>query len=181
MNGRERYFNTLNFRNETAKWLHGPVAKDRTFFAGGSWNAGSNPGVASSSFFTFIVFLPFGFLLFILTADLVSFARFLRKRISSLHIFITLSPSFHGFITNQFNDLLPVGFLAQIDGFHSDVTNLHSQKKRGFRNFQRPYWWTKIVRQYGISIQSSTKVNEMFRQITLKLWATKKKTYQTLV
>ena len=128
MNGRERYFNTVNFRNETAKWLHGPVAKDRTFFAGGSWNAGSNPGIASSSFFTFIVFLPFGFLLFILTADLVSFARFLRKRISSLHIFITLSPSFHGFTTNQFNDLLPVGFLAQIDGFHSDVTNLHSQK-----------------------------------------------------
>ena len=29
-------------------------------------------------------FLPFGFLLFILTADPVSFARFLRKRISSL-------------------------------------------------------------------------------------------------
>ena len=28
-------------------------------------------------------FLPFGFLLFILTADLVSFAKFLRKRISS--------------------------------------------------------------------------------------------------
>ena len=34
-------------------------------------------------FFPFIVFLPFGFVLFILTADLVSFARFLRKRISS--------------------------------------------------------------------------------------------------
>ena len=34
-------------------------------------------------FFRFIVFLPFGFVLFILTADLVSFARFLRKRISS--------------------------------------------------------------------------------------------------
>ena len=30
-----------------------------------------------------IVFLPFGFLLFILTADPVSFERFLRKRISS--------------------------------------------------------------------------------------------------
>ena len=30
-----------------------------------------------------IVFLPFGFLLFILTADPVSFARFLRKRFSS--------------------------------------------------------------------------------------------------
>ena len=31
----------------------------------------------------FIVFLPFAFLLFILTADPVSFARFMRKRISS--------------------------------------------------------------------------------------------------
>ena len=34
-------------------------------------------------FFSFIVFLPFGFLLFIVSADPVSFARFLRKRISS--------------------------------------------------------------------------------------------------
>ena len=34
-------------------------------------------------FFSFIVFLPFGLLLFVLTADPVSFARFLRKRISS--------------------------------------------------------------------------------------------------
>ena len=34
-------------------------------------------------FLSFIVFLPFGFLLFILTADPFSFARFLRKRISS--------------------------------------------------------------------------------------------------
>ena len=31
-------------------------------------------------------FLPFGFLLLILTADPVSFARFLRKRISGLHM-----------------------------------------------------------------------------------------------
>ena len=43
----------------------------------------STLGVATSIFFSFIVFLPFGFLLFILTADPVSFARFLRKRISS--------------------------------------------------------------------------------------------------
>ena len=58
------------------------------FFAGGSWAAGSNPGVATSSFifFSFIVFLPSGFLLFILAADPVSFARFLRKRISSLSL-----------------------------------------------------------------------------------------------
>ena len=42
----------------------------------------SYPCVATS-FFSFMFFLPFGFVLFILTADHVSFARFLRKRISS--------------------------------------------------------------------------------------------------
>ena len=57
--------------------------RGRTVFAGGSWDARSNPRVATSIFFSFIVFLPFGFLLFILTADPFSFARFLRKRISS--------------------------------------------------------------------------------------------------
>ena len=30
------------------------------------------------------------------------------------HIFITLSSSFHGFITHQLNDLLPVGLLAEL-------------------------------------------------------------------
>ena len=34
--------------------------------------------------------------------------------IYDFHIFITLSSSFHGFITNQFNDLQPVGLLAQL-------------------------------------------------------------------
>ena len=29
------------------------------------------------------------------------------------------------------------------------------------------------VHQYGVSIQSSTKVRETFRQISQKLWATK--------
>ena len=38
----------------------------------------------SDFFFVCFTFLPFGFLLFILTAYPVSFARFLRKRISSL-------------------------------------------------------------------------------------------------
>ena len=32
--------------------------------------------------------------------------------IYDFHIFKTSSSSFHGFITNQFNDLLPVGLLA---------------------------------------------------------------------
>ena len=40
---------------------------------------------------------------------------------------------------------------------------------RCFVDFWQPYWWTKMVHQYGISIQSSTKVRETFRQITQKL------------
>ena len=34
--------------------------------------------------------------------------------IYDFHIFITSSSSFHGFNTNQFNNLLPVGLLAQL-------------------------------------------------------------------
>ena len=45
-------------------------------------------------FFSFIAFLPFGFLLFIPTADPVSFARLLQKRISSLVPFVK---PFHSF------------------------------------------------------------------------------------
>ena len=43
----------------------------------------STLGVVTYIFFLSSFFLPFGFLLFILTAEPVSFARFLRKRISS--------------------------------------------------------------------------------------------------
>ena len=62
-----------------------PSGQKLHIFAGGSRGAGSNPDVATSIFFffSFIVLLPIGFLLFIFTADPVSFARFLRKRISS--------------------------------------------------------------------------------------------------
>ena len=42
-----------------------------------------------------------------------------------------------------------------------------------FVDFRLAYWCTKTVHQYGVSIQSSTKVRETFWQITLKLWATK--------
>ena len=66
---------------------HGPVIRGRTFFTGGSWDAGSNPTVATTFFFFFfMVFLPSGFLLLILTADPVSFARFLLKRIANKFI-----------------------------------------------------------------------------------------------
>ena len=63
-----------------------PSGQKSHFFRGGCPGAGSNLGVAVSIFFFFHLFfrfLPFGFLLFILTSHPVSFARFLRKLISS--------------------------------------------------------------------------------------------------
>ena len=49
--------------------------------------------------------------------------------IYDFHIFITSSSSFHGFITNQFNDLLRVGLLAQL------VRALHRYHRRqGFES-----------------------------------------------
>ena len=54
-----------------------PSGQKAHFFRGGS------PGAGSNLFHRFFRFLPFGFLLFILTADTVSFARFLRKLIPS--------------------------------------------------------------------------------------------------
>jgi len=52
VNGRERYFKTINFTKELMQGLHGQVVVGRTFFAGGSWGADSNSGVATSSFFS---------------------------------------------------------------------------------------------------------------------------------
>ena len=85
MNDREKYFNTINFNELSVRWSHGPVVRGCIFsLEEVGVQLVSNPGVSTSIFFfSFIVFLPFGFLLFILTADPVSFARFLRKRISS--------------------------------------------------------------------------------------------------
>ena len=84
MNGREKYFNSINFDELPVQWSHGPVVRGRTFsLEEVGVQLGSKPGVSTSIFFSFIVFLPFGFLLFIPTADPVSFARLLRTRISS--------------------------------------------------------------------------------------------------
>ena len=77
VNGGERYFNIINFNKQLAQWLHCRVVRGCTFFAGEVLRG------YFRFFFSFIVFLPFGFLLFILTADPVSFARFFRKHISS--------------------------------------------------------------------------------------------------
>ena len=49
--------------------------------------------------------------------------------IYDFHIFITSLSSFHGFNTNQFNDLLPVGLLAQL------VKALHRYRRgQGFES-----------------------------------------------
>ena len=77
VNGGERYFNIINFNKQLAQWLHYGVVRGCNFFAGEVLRG------YFRFFFSFIVFLPFGFLLFILTADPVSFARFFRKHISS--------------------------------------------------------------------------------------------------
>ena len=45
---------------------------------------------------------------------IIIYSNSLRSSLYDFHIFITSSSSFHGFITNQFNDLLPVGLLAQL-------------------------------------------------------------------
>ena len=78
MNGREKYFNTINFDELSVQWSHGPVVRGRTFsLEEVGVQLCSNPGVSTSiCFFLSSFFLPFGFLLFILTADPVSFARF---------------------------------------------------------------------------------------------------------
>ena len=44
--------------------------------------------------------------------------------IYDFHIFITSSSSFHGSITNQLNDLLPVGLLAQLVECCTDITEV---------------------------------------------------------
>ena len=44
--------------------------------------------------------------------------------IYDFHIFITSSSSFHGFITNQLNDLLPVGLLAQLVEYCTGITEV---------------------------------------------------------
>ena len=80
----EKNTSTLLIMMSHGQWSHGPVVRGRIFsLEEVGVQLGSNPSVSTSIFFSFIVFLPFGFLLFILTADPVSFARFLRKRISS--------------------------------------------------------------------------------------------------
>ena len=84
MNGREKYFNTINFDELSVQWSHGPVVRGRTYRwtkLGCNWVPA--PACLLPFFFSFIVFLPFGFLLSILTADPVNFARFLRKCISN--------------------------------------------------------------------------------------------------
>ena len=43
---------------------------------------------------------------------IIIYSNSLRSSLYDFHIFMTSSSSFHGFITNQFNNLLPVGLLA---------------------------------------------------------------------
>ena len=62
VNGREKYFNNINFDELSAQWSHGPVVRGHTLSLDEvGLQLGSSPGVSTSIFFSFIVFLPFGF------------------------------------------------------------------------------------------------------------------------
>ena len=70
VNGREKYFKTITFIWNIVQGSHGPVVRGSASCNGGSWDAGSHPGRGNLQFFfSFIVFLPFGLFLFIVTAD----------------------------------------------------------------------------------------------------------------
>ena len=54
MNGREKYFNTINFDELSAQWSHGPVVSGHTFsLEEVGVQLGSNPGVSTSIFSVF--------------------------------------------------------------------------------------------------------------------------------
>ena len=53
------------------------------------------------------------------------------------HMLITLSSSFYGFITNQFNDLLPVGLLAQLEERCTSIAEVKGSNFVRARNFFR--------------------------------------------
>ena len=63
MNGREKYFNTINFNELSVRWSHGPVVRGRTFLLEEvGVQLGSNPGVSTSIlFFLSSFFYPLAF------------------------------------------------------------------------------------------------------------------------
>ena len=62
MNGREKYFNTINFDELSVQWSHGPVVRGRTFsLEEVGVQLGSNPSVSTSIFFLSSFFYPLAF------------------------------------------------------------------------------------------------------------------------
>ena len=60
---------------------------------------------------------------------IIIYSNSLCSSLYDFHIFMTSSSSFHGFITNQFNNLFPVGLLAQL------VRALHGYRRgQGFES-----------------------------------------------
>ena len=55
-------------------------------------------------------------------------------------IFITSSSSFHGFIMNQFNDLLPVGLLAHLEGVLHRYCRGQGFESHTSLNFFQPFF-----------------------------------------
>ena len=62
MNGREKYFNTINFDDLSVQWSHGPVVRGRTFpLEEAGLQLGSSPGVSTSIFFLSSFLYPLAF------------------------------------------------------------------------------------------------------------------------
>ena len=96
MNGRERYFKnykSYRFIGVVAAW---PSGQKPNFFS--LEEAGVQVQIPvwllPGFFFLSSFFYPLPFSLFLLTADPVSFARFLRKRISSFNLSVSSFVSF---------------------------------------------------------------------------------------
>ena len=62
MNGREKYFNVINFDLKSAQWSHGPVVRGRTFsLEEVGVQLGSNPACIYIYIFLSSFFYPFAF------------------------------------------------------------------------------------------------------------------------
>ena len=76
VNGREEYFNCINFKKQTVQWSHGPVVRGITFCTKVSWGAGLHPVVVL--FFFHHIFPLWLVSVYSHCMTLFCFVRFLR-------------------------------------------------------------------------------------------------------
>ena len=77
-------------------------------------------------------------------------------------------------LCSLFSAIKPFWILEHVS-IYTDASSRVERKsfaELNFADFWRPYLCVKTWHKYGVSIQSSTMVRQMFQQITQKLWAT---------